>query len=100
MNYCHHRVGTEECTLYSEEVGAQACWALGLHNTTANRGSSPLFPLTGSSFMRLVVKKTDPSLSSYQIRYNLVKSEVNLKLKMSNYLIIRDIIIRVTHLAS
>ena len=70
----HSAFTTDDCTYYSEEIGAQICWSALFPNSS---DSSPLFPLSGSSHLRILVKKTDPMLRNFLIRYSLQRQSVS-----------------------
>lgn len=56
------------CSLYEQQLGSKLCWNVQYPNAS-RVPESPFFPLTGPSQLQLVLHKTDPTLTSYQIRY-------------------------------
>ncbi|KAF2366665.1 Lipid transport protein N-terminal [Trinorchestia longiramus] len=75
-------VETQDCTPYSTEIGAHACWAIKFPNSSAVDGS-PSFPLTGPAHLQVFVTKTDPQLHTYQIRYSFTNDFGDRRLLLS-----------------
>ncbi|XP_068244762.1 uncharacterized protein [Palaemon carinicauda] len=62
------RMEVSGCTSYEEQIGTKLC--LNVQYPNASRvPESPFYPLTGPSQLQLVLHKTDPSLTWYQLRY-------------------------------
>ncbi|KAK3881181.1 hypothetical protein Pcinc_014366 [Petrolisthes cinctipes] len=56
------------CSGYEQDIGSKLCWNVQYPNAS-RVPESPFYPLTGPSQLQLVLLKTDPTLTSYQIRY-------------------------------
>ncbi|KAK8390621.1 hypothetical protein O3P69_010366 [Scylla paramamosain] len=56
------------CSAYQDKLGAKLCWNVQYPNAS-RVPESPFFPLTGPAQLQLALHKTDPTLTTYQIRY-------------------------------
>ncbi|XP_069195444.1 LOW QUALITY PROTEIN: uncharacterized protein [Procambarus clarkii] len=56
------------CSDYQQQLGTKLCWNVQYPNAS-RVPESPFYPLTGPSQLQLALHKTDPTLSTYQLRY-------------------------------
>ncbi|MPC93099.1 hypothetical protein E2C01_088219 [Portunus trituberculatus] len=56
------------CSAYQDKLGAKLCWNVQYPNAS-RVPESPFFPLTGPAQLQVALHKTDPTLTTYQIRY-------------------------------
>lgn len=63
------------CSGYQDKLGAKLCWNVQYPNAS-RVPESPFFPLTGPAQLQVALHKTDPTLTTYQIRYTWERREV------------------------
>ncbi|KAG7155845.1 Apolipophorins-like 6 [Homarus americanus] len=56
------------CSEHHDKLGSKLCWNVQYPNASRVSGS-PFYPLTGPSQLQLALHKTDPTLTTYQLRY-------------------------------
>lgn len=64
------------CSNFEQQLGTKLCWNLQYPNASMVP-ESPFFPLTGPSRLQVALHKTDPTLTTYQLRYKWERRNVS-----------------------
>lgn len=71
------RMEVAGCSAYHQQLGAKLCWNVQYPNAS-RVPESPFYPLTGPSQLQVVLHKTDPTLTKYQLLYTWERRPVRI----------------------